>query len=66
MQSELDALMVVIVDVIVHARLEFIKAVKRCKTEVLGLEGAKEALDHRVVKAVAPAAHGQIGGQGEK
>ena len=49
--------MVVIVDVIVHASLELFKAGKRCKMEVLGPEGAEEALDHRVVKAVALAAH---------
>ena len=52
MQSELDALIVVIVDTIWPASVELFKAVKRCKMEVLGPEGAEEALDHRVVKAV--------------
>ena len=40
-----------------HARLERINAVGRCKMEILGLQGAEEAFDHRVVKAVALAAH---------
>ena len=49
--------MVVVVNVIMHARFERIKAVGRSKPEVLGLQGAEEAFNHRVVKAVALAAH---------
>lgn len=40
-----------------HARFKLLKAVERCKIEILGLEGAEEALDHRVVEAVPSATH---------
>ena len=40
-----------------HARFERIKAVGCCKMEILGLQGAEEALNCRVVKAVALTAH---------
>lgn len=40
-----------------HARFERIKAAGRGKMEVLGFQGAKEAFNRGVVKAVAFAAH---------
>lgn len=49
--------MVVVVNVIMHARFERFKAVGRSKPKVLGLEGAEEALNCRIVKAVALSAH---------
>ena len=56
-QTEFDALVVVVVDRVIYAHFEIMKVVKRCQVEILDLEGAEEALDHRVVKAVALAAH---------
>ena len=56
-QSELDTLMVVVVNVIIHARFVRINAVGRSKPEVLGLDGAEETFNCRVVKALALAAH---------
>ena len=49
--------MVVVIDVIMQARFDRIKAAQCCKMVILGFQGAKEALDCRVVKAVALAAH---------
>lgn len=49
--------MVVVVDVIMHARFERINAIGSFETEVLGFQGAEEAFDHRVVKVGALAAH---------
>ena len=49
--------MVVVADVIMHARFERIKAARCCKTGMLGLQGSEDAFNCRVVKAVALAAH---------
>ena len=49
--------MVVVVDVIMHARFERINAVGFVETEVLGFQCAEEAFNRRVVEAVAFAAH---------
>lgn len=57
LQPELDAPVVVVADVVVHASFECRDAIMRLKMVVLGLEGAEEALDHRVVKAVPSATH---------
>ena len=40
-----------------HARFESINVVGRDKTEILSFQGVEEAFNHRVVKAVALAAH---------
>lgn len=57
MQPEFDALVVVVVDVIMHTRFERINAVGRGKMEILSLQDAEEAFNHRVVKAVVLTAH---------
>lgn len=49
--------MVVVIDVIMQARRERIKAGWCCQTEVLGVQGAKGALNRRVVLAVVFTAH---------
>lgn len=49
--------MVVVIDVIMHARFQRINAVGRVKTVILGLQGAEDALDSCIVKAVALTAH---------
>ena len=36
-QAELDMLAVVVVDIVIHARFEIMKAIKRCQVEILGL-----------------------------
>jgi len=44
---------VVVVDVIMHARFERINAIGPFEMEVLGFQGAEEASNRRVVEAVA-------------
>ena len=57
LQSELNALVVVVVDLIVHALFECRDAAEHCKMLVLGFQGAEDALYHRAVKAVLSATH---------
>ena len=49
--------MVVVMNVIMHARFERINAIGPFEMEVLGFQGAEEAFNRRVVEAVALAAH---------
>ena len=49
--------MVVVMDVIMHTRFERINAARCGKMEILGLQGAEEALNCCVVKAVALTTH---------
>lgn len=44
-----------------HARFERINAVRPFKMEILGLQGAEEAFNRRVVEAVAFATHALLG-----
>jgi len=48
---------VVVVDVIMHARFERINAIAPFEMEVLGFQGAEEAFNRRDIEAVALAAH---------
>lgn len=57
LRPELDSLVFVVVDVIIHAHFERINAVGRCNIEILSLQCAEETYDHRVVEVVAPMAH---------
>ena len=60
LQPELDALMVVVVDVIMHAPFVRINAIRPLAMEVLGFQGAEEVFNRRVVDAVVRLLHGSI------
>lgn len=55
--SLMRSLVVVVADVILYALFDRSDAVIRLKVAVLGVEGAEEALDHRVVKVFSFSTH---------
>jgi hypothetical protein len=57
LQTKLDALVVVVANVIVNTRLKHLNAVGLRQIIVLGFDRAEEALNCRIIKAVAIATH---------
>jgi hypothetical protein len=53
LKAELDAFVVVVVDVTMHARFKCINASGRRKMEILGFQGAEETFNHNA----CPASH---------
>ena len=56
-QFELDALVVVIVNLVVDTRFQHLDGFDRFEMKVFSFQSAQEALEHRIVIAVALAAH---------
>jgi hypothetical protein len=50
LQSELDALVVVVMHGVMHAHFERIHAIGPFEMEVLGFQGAEEAFNRRIVE----------------
>lgn len=57
MQFQLDAVMVVVPDIVLYADLQLVKIIKCVEVKELRLEGTEEALHGGVVIAVALARH---------